>query len=75
MHAPLWDPILSFLHTFSLKSARVGGPHPPNGCTLPPMGNPGSTTDHEGKSLIKNTLKMAQLKSMGNRTRKGLEAA
>ena len=26
---PLWDPIPSFLHTFSLKSARVGGPHPP----------------------------------------------
>ena len=26
---PLWDPILLFLHTFSLKSARVGGPRPP----------------------------------------------
>ena len=26
---PLWDPILSFLHTFSLKSTRVGDPHPP----------------------------------------------
>ena len=25
---PPWDPILSFLHTFSLKSAHVGGPHP-----------------------------------------------
>ena len=25
---PLWDPILSFLHTFSLKSAHVGGPRP-----------------------------------------------
>ena len=41
---PLWDPILSFLHTFSPKSAHVGGPCPPtNGCT-PPTGNPGSTT-------------------------------
>ena len=47
VHAPLWDPILSFLHTFSPKSAHVGGPPPPNGCTLPPTGNPGSTTDHE----------------------------
>ena len=26
---PLWDPILSFLHTFSLKSAHIGGPCPP----------------------------------------------
>ena len=25
---PLWDPILSFLHTFSLKSTCIGGPHP-----------------------------------------------
>ena len=37
MHAPPWDPILSFLHTFSLKSAHIGGPRPPNGCT-PPYG-------------------------------------
>ena len=28
-HAPLWDPILSFSHTFSLKSAHIRGPHPP----------------------------------------------
>ena len=41
---PLWDPILSFSHTFSPKSACVGGPCPPNGCTPPPMGNPGSAT-------------------------------
>ena len=27
---PLRDPILSFLHTFSPKSAHVGGPHPPH---------------------------------------------
>ena len=27
-HHPLWDPILSFLHTFLLKSARVAGPRP-----------------------------------------------
>ena len=26
---PLWDPILSFSHTFSPKSAHVGGPRPP----------------------------------------------
>ena len=39
---PLWDPILSFLHTFSPKSAHVGGPRPLNGCTPPPTGNPGS---------------------------------
>ena len=33
---PLWDPILSFLHTFSPKSAHIGGPcPPPNGCTPP----------------------------------------
>ena len=29
----------------------------------------------EGNSSIKNTFKMAQLKSMGNGTRKGLAAA
>ena len=34
---PLQDPILSFSHTFSLKSARVGGPHPSKGST-PPYG-------------------------------------
>ena len=34
---PLWDQILSFLHTFSPKSTRIGGPRPP-------MGNPGSAT-------------------------------
>ena len=32
---PLWDPILSFSHTFLSKSAHVGGPHPPNGSTPP----------------------------------------
>ena len=26
---PPWDPILSFSHTFSPKSAHVGGPRPP----------------------------------------------
>ena len=31
-HAPPWDPILSFSHTFLPKSAHVGGPCPPNGC-------------------------------------------
>ena len=34
---PLWNPILSFLHTFSPKSAHVRGPHPPNAC-MPPYG-------------------------------------
>ena len=33
---PLWDPILSFLHTFSPKSAHIRGPCPPNGC-MPPL--------------------------------------
>ena len=32
MPLPLWDPILSFWHTFSAKSTRVGSPH------SPPMG-------------------------------------
>ena len=41
---PLWDPILSFLHTFSPKSAHVGGPCPPQWVHAPPMGNPGSAT-------------------------------
>ena len=31
--------------------------------------------NYEGKSSIKNTLKMAQLKSMGDGTRKRLAAA
>ena len=35
---PLQDQILSFLHTFSAKSACVRGP-------CPPTGNPGSTTE------------------------------
>ena len=34
---PLRDPILSFSHTFSPKSAHVRGPHPPNG-SMPPYG-------------------------------------
>ena len=28
-HAPLWDLILLFSHTFSLKSSRIGGTCPP----------------------------------------------
>ena len=36
VHSPLWDPILSFSHTFSPKSAQVRGPCPPNGCMSPP---------------------------------------
>ena len=41
---PLWDPILLILHTFSLKSARIGGSCPLTGAH-PPMGNPGSATE------------------------------
>ena len=41
---PLWDPVLSFSHTFSLKSTHIGGPDLPNGCTPRPTGNPGSAT-------------------------------
>ena len=37
-HAPLQDPILSFLHTFSLKSAHVGGQNPPKMGPRPPYG-------------------------------------
>ena len=40
-HTPPY--ILSFSHTFLPKSAHIGGPYPPNG-SMPPMGNPGSTT-------------------------------
>ena len=32
---PPWDPILSFSHTFSPKSAHVGGPGPPMGARRP----------------------------------------
>ena len=35
---PLWDPILSFSHTFSPKSACVGGPHAPLTDARPPYG-------------------------------------
>ena len=43
-HAPLQDPILSFLHTFSLESAHLGGQThpPPKWVHTPPMKNPGS---------------------------------
>ena len=41
---PLWDPILSFLHTFLPKSAHVRGPRPPLWVHAPPTGNPGSAT-------------------------------
>ena len=46
VHAPppLRDQILSFSHTFLLKSTHVGGPHPPMGPRPPPTGNPGSAT-------------------------------
>ena len=40
---PQQDPFLLFSHTFSPKSVRIGGQHPPNG-SAPPMGNPGSAT-------------------------------
>ena len=41
---PLWDPILLFSHTFSPKSAHIGGPRPLTGARPPPTGNPGSAT-------------------------------
>ena len=34
--APLQDPILSFSHTFSLKSAHIGGQNPPKMGPCPP---------------------------------------
>ena len=34
---PLWDLVLSFSHTFSPQSTRVGGPHLPNG-SMPTRG-------------------------------------
>ena len=36
-HAPLHDPVLLFLHTFSLKSAHVGGQNPPKMGPRPPL--------------------------------------
>ena len=45
VHAPLWDPILSFLHTFSPKSAHIGGPRPPTG-------NPGCAIVYEPFSSL-----------------------
>ena len=36
-HVPLRDPILSFSHTFLVKSACIGSPWPPMG-PCPPMG-------------------------------------
>ena len=41
---PQQDPFLLFSHTFSPKSIRVRGWHPPNGPVPPPTGNPGSAT-------------------------------
>ena len=40
-HTPLQDPIFSFSHTFSLKSAHIGGQNPPKWVHTP-MENPGS---------------------------------
>ena len=37
---PLQDPILSFSHAFSLKSAHIGGQTPPKWVHTPPMENP-----------------------------------
>ena len=56
-HAPPWDPILLFLHTFLAKSARVGGPRPPppQRVHAPPTGNPGSATVWHGKAVVYHT--------------------
>ena len=48
-HAPLWDPILSFLHTFSPKSTRVGGPRLLTG-VCPPGVDPGF--DQGGPQIV-----------------------
>ena len=45
-HAPLQDPILSFLHTFSLKSTHIGGQTLPKMGPRPPTENPGSDPAH-----------------------------
>ena len=51
-HAPIQDPILSFSHTFSLKSAQVGGQNPPKMGPRPPTENPGSGPEiHGGKNF------------------------
>ena len=42
---PLWDPILSFSHTFLLKSTHIRF-HAPLTGPCPPMGNPGSATEN-----------------------------
>ena len=44
---PLWDPILSFSHTFSPKSTRIRGSCPLQQVHAPPTGNPGSATESE----------------------------
>ena len=56
--APQLDPILSFLHTFLPKSARVGGWRLPQWLSAPPIGNPGSATGSAG--IIHNELTMRQ---------------
>ena len=47
----LWHPILLFLQTFSLKSARIRGPRPTLTGAWPPTGNPGSATAIMGFSV------------------------
>ena len=64
---PLQDPILSFSHTFSLKSAHVGGQNPAKMGPRPPTENPGSspvnnatnTADVSGRIL--KTLKTIEV--------------
>ena len=58
-NAPLQDPILLFLHTFSPKSSRVGGPHPPTSpCPLQEILDPPL---RRGRFLVKMYAKMKEL--------------
>ena len=53
---PLQDPILSFSHTFSLKSAHVGSQKPPKMGPRPPTENPGSGPEEHNMVLLLNLL-------------------
>ena len=49
---PQQDQFLSFSHTFSPKSVRVRGWHPPNGSAPPPTENPGSATGNDERFIV-----------------------
>ena len=67
---PYGTPILSFSHTFSLKSTHVGGPRPPDGCTIPlreildpPLNHPNTFSREHDKRKLKGYGSAAFLKS------------